>query len=92
MHEDIYVILRDACKEMMPADLAAKTLAFYTGLVEHFFGLKKRTPEEVRTLHIMPCICLAAPESNPVGQHRQLPGCELTVLVRLPWSILLCML
>jgi len=48
VHEDIYVILRDACKEMMPADLAAKTLAFYTGLVEHFFGLKKRTPEEVK--------------------------------------------
>lgn len=47
VHEDIYLILRDACKEMMPADLAAKTLAFYTGLVEHFFGLKKRTPEEV---------------------------------------------
>lgn len=45
--QDVYKILRDALKEMMTPELASKTLQLYTGLIEDFFGLEARAPEEV---------------------------------------------
>lgn len=47
--QDVYLILRDALKEMMTPELASKTLQLYTGLMEDFFGLDARAPEEVCT-------------------------------------------
>lgn len=72
VHEDVYIILRDACKEMMTADVATKTLAFYTGLVEHFFSLDKRALEKVDAEAAAAEDVAAAASPKKMAKHKRL--------------------